>query len=391
MASPETKRHMYTQTSKMQSFGSDPHIGPHGSPQLGILHNQRGSVGNVNHTHPHASATRSNDRSSSFGGHGTGESTTNPIDLCPKVLSNMLTKLYQTKPVQFCLLSENPLAEHPTKLQQVRWFFLCPPHSHFGWVLTRVLGLCIAWAALWGIVGKEEAFFGGNVFSIFLLYVLSRVSGFFVGLLGLPPLLGMLLAGIVLNNVQLTSKGHTIADDIQREWRVALRDFSFITILIRAGLSLNPKGLMLMKSVVIRLALCPGVLAEGPVIALLAYFVFDMPFNWAFMLGFILAAVSPAVVVPSLLKLQNKGYGVEQGKITNNQQTENAQSQRAPRSQMPVVETFFGMFVGFFFTKKDGRMYVENVKRIINCGIRSLTLWVHRNYRLVLRGNSVFQ
>ena len=55
--------------------------------------------------------------------------------------------------------------------------------------------------------------------------------------------------------------GHTIADDIHREWRVALRDFSFITILIRAGLSLNPKGLMLMKSVVIRLALCPGQLS----------------------------------------------------------------------------------------------------------------------------------
>ena len=42
---------------------------------------------------------------------------------------------------------------------------------------------------------------------------------------------------------------------------MALRDFSFITILIRAGLSLNPKGLMLMKSVVIRLALCPGQLS----------------------------------------------------------------------------------------------------------------------------------
>lgn len=315
MTSPETKRHTYTQTNKIQSFGSDSHIGPHGSPHTpGRLHHQRGSLGHVNHhAHPHVVQTRSNDRSSSFGGPGAGESATNPLDLCPDGFSNMVTKLYQTKPVQFCLLSENPLAEDPTKLQQVRWFFLCPPHSHFGWVLTRVLGLCIAWAALWGIVGKEEAFFGGNVFSIFLLYVLSRVSGFFVGLLGLPPLLGMLLAGITLNNVQFTSNDHTIADDIQREWRVALRDFSFITILIRAGLSLNPKGLMLMKSVVIRLALCPGVLAEGPVIALLAYFVFDMPFNWAFMLGFILAAVSPAVVVPSLLKLQNKGYGVEQG------------------------------------------------------------------------------
>ena len=34
---------------------------------------------------------------------------------------------------------------------------------------------------------------------------------------------------------------------------------------------------------------------------------------WGFILGFVLAAVSPAVVVPSLIALQEKGLGVEQG------------------------------------------------------------------------------
>ena len=34
---------------------------------------------------------------------------------------------------------------------------------------------------------------------------------------------------------------------------------------------------------------------------------------WGFMLGFVLAAVSPAVVVPSLLSLQERGYGVDKG------------------------------------------------------------------------------
>ena len=34
---------------------------------------------------------------------------------------------------------------------------------------------------------------------------------------------------------------------------------------------------------------------------------------WGFMLGFVLAAVSPAVVVPCLLSLQEKGYGVDKG------------------------------------------------------------------------------
>ena len=37
------------------------------------------------------------------------------------------------------------------------------------------------------------------------------------------------------------------------------------------------------------------------------------PWMWGFMLGFVLAAVSPAVVVPSLLGLQERGYGVDKG------------------------------------------------------------------------------
>ena len=40
---------------------------------------------------------------------------------------------------------------------------------------------------------------------------------------------------------------------------------------------------------------------------------FDLPWAWAALLGFVVAAVSPAVVVPSLLDLQVRGYGVAKG------------------------------------------------------------------------------
>ena len=40
---------------------------------------------------------------------------------------------------------------------------------------------------------------------------------------------------------------------------------------------------------------------------------YEFPWLWAFLLGFVLAAVSPAVVVPSLLELQDKGLGVAKG------------------------------------------------------------------------------
>ena len=42
-------------------------------------------------------------------------------------------------------------------------------------------------------------------------------------------------------------------------------------------------------------------------------YLLGFPWMWGFMLGFVLAAVSPAVVVPSLLGLQERGYGVDKG------------------------------------------------------------------------------
>ena len=69
---------------------------------------------------------------------------------------------------------------------------------------------------------------------------------------------------------------------------------------------------------VIRLAFTPC-LVETVVIGISSRILFkyalgyEFPWLWGFLLGFILAAVSPAVVVPSLLELQEKGYGVSKG------------------------------------------------------------------------------
>ena len=38
-----------------------------------------------------------------------------------------------------------------------------------------------------------------------------------------------------------------------------------------------------------------------------------MPWTWALALGFVISAVSPAVVVPSLLSLQERRYGTAKG------------------------------------------------------------------------------
>ncbi|XP_075266373.1 sodium/hydrogen exchanger 9B2-like [Convolutriloba macropyga] len=219
--------------------------------------------------------------------------------LCDKVQSSSFVSAFRVR--------AHPLPDKPTAFQKARWHFQCPPHGRVAWVLTRVVGFLIGLGALYGLLGPDDA--RPEVY-IFVLYIISRLTGFLVSLAKLPPLLGMLMAGICMSNV---NSHFGLIEEVEPYWKEVLRDVAFITILIRAGLSLNPKGVLEMSGVVVRLAFCPGVVTEGPVVAILAHFLLGLPLLWALMLGFILAAVSPAVVVPSLLSLQNRGYGVDQG------------------------------------------------------------------------------
>ncbi|XP_029381918.1 sodium/hydrogen exchanger 9B2 isoform X2 [Echeneis naucrates] len=118
----------------------------------------------------------------------------------------------------------------------------------------------------------------------------------------------MLLAGLVLRNVPYI----TDAVFIDTHWSSSLRSIALSIILTRAGLGLDPSALRRLKTVCVRLAIGPCVV-EASIIAVVSHFLLDLPWVWGFILGFVLAAVSPAVVVPSMLLLQKEGYGVEKG------------------------------------------------------------------------------
>ena len=78
---------------------------------------------------------------------------------------------------------------------------------------------------------------------------------------------------------------------------------------IRNGIKWTPNS-QCFKSYSFRLAFFPC-LVEATVVAISSHLLLGFPWLWGFMLGFILAAVSPAVVVPCLLSLQERGFGVE--------------------------------------------------------------------------------
>lgn len=125
--------------------------------------------------------------------------------------------------------------------------------------------------------------------------------------LSLPGLLGMLFLGILIGPYGLNLISENVLN-ISAD----LRTIALIIILIRAGLGLKKDTLIKIGGSAVKLSFLPGIL-EGSAICLTAIYIFELPFIEAGMLAFIIAAVSPAVVVPSMLNLIENQKGKEKG------------------------------------------------------------------------------
>ncbi|XP_012583469.1 PREDICTED: mitochondrial sodium/hydrogen exchanger 9B2 isoform X2 [Condylura cristata] len=213
-------------------------------------------------------------------------------------------------------LNKKKQQDTPTEsshLQRLKQTFACPPHGILDQVITDGTLVVLLWAVVWALSGSE-CLPGGNLFGILTLFYCAVLGGKLLGLLKLPtlpplpPLLGMLLAGFLLRNTPVLSD----YVQIQPRWSSSLRSVALAVILVRAGLGLDSKALRRLKGVCVRLSAGPC-LAEACTSALLARVLLGLPWRWAFLLGFVLGAVSPAVVVPSMLLLQAGGFGVEKG------------------------------------------------------------------------------
>lgn len=151
---------------------------------------------------------------------------------------------------------------------------------------------------------KEEDFMKE---SLALLIVFGIIFARIFERLKLPALLGMLLAGLLLGPHGLNFLGQ----DILR-LSTDLRLIALIVILLRAGLSIDRDILKRVGPPALRLSFIPG-LFEGLAIALISTRVLGFSFVQGGILGFILAAVSPAVVVPSMMGLMEEGLGRDKG------------------------------------------------------------------------------
>ncbi|PXW93193.1 sodium/proton antiporter (CPA1 family) [Streptohalobacillus salinus] len=139
--------------------------------------------------------------------------------------------------------------------------------------------------------------------SIAILLLGGFIAGMVMTKFNLPPLLGMLVIGVLFGPYMFDWLGNDLLH-ISPE----IRTFSLMVILIRAGLGIHKHEIQKVGWSALKMSSIPS-LMEGFAVTALAYFFFNFSFAEAGMLGFILAAVSPAVVVPSMLELKEARLG----------------------------------------------------------------------------------
>ncbi|MGN0598324.1 MAG: cation:proton antiporter [Oscillospiraceae bacterium] len=143
--------------------------------------------------------------------------------------------------------------------------------------------------------------------SVGLILLIGMSLGRLCRKLKLPSLIGMLLTGIVLGPYVLD-----LIDPSILNVSAELRKIALIIILTRAGLGLDLSGLKKLGRPALLMCFVPASF-ELLGMLLIAPKLLGMSLLEAAVMGSVLAAVSPAVVVPRMVKLMDEGYGTDKG------------------------------------------------------------------------------
>ena len=145
-----------------------------------------------------------------------------------------------------------------------------------------------------------------NIFlSLFIIFGGGILGGFLFEKIKLPKLVWYIILGILIGPSLLN-----VVDDTLLSISSHLRQIALVIILTRSGLSLDVKSLKKIGRPAILMCFLPacfeiaGITIFGPMFLGISYFE-------ALLLGSVLAAVSPAVVVPRMIRLMEEGYGKE--------------------------------------------------------------------------------
>ena len=141
--------------------------------------------------------------------------------------------------------------------------------------------------------------------SIALILLLGLLFGSIFSKAKLPSLVGMILVGIVLSPHALN-----LIDDSILNISADLRQIALVIILTRAGLSLDLDDLKRVGRPAILMCFVPACIELAGTV-LLAPVLLGVTLLEAAIMGSVLAAVSPAVIVPRMIRLMEEGYGTD--------------------------------------------------------------------------------
>ena len=152
--------------------------------------------------------------------------------------------------------------------------------------------------------GKEE---NGMLTSLGLVLLLGMALGALAKRLKLPSLVGMLIACMILGPYALN-----LLSDSLLNISADLRQLALIIILTRAGLSLDVEALKRVGRPAILMCFVPACF-EILGMTLLAPALLGVSTLDAAIMGAVVGAVSPAVIVPRMIRLSEEGWGVDRG------------------------------------------------------------------------------
>lgn len=141
------------------------------------------------------------------------------------------------------------------------------------------------------------------IISLILIGLLANYSGKLVELFKLPSLIGMILFGMIIGPSFLN-----IVPKQTLNISSYIKDIALVTVLFIGGLGISINQMKQIGRPAILLSIIPATL-EGLTIAFLSMIFLNFTFVQGAILGFIIAAVSPAVLVPSMVDLIKRNVG----------------------------------------------------------------------------------
>jgi NhaP-type Na+/H+ or K+/H+ antiporter len=144
--------------------------------------------------------------------------------------------------------------------------------------------------------------------SLALIFLIGLAMASICQKIRLPRIIGMLITGVIIGPYALN-----LLDSSILAISAQLRELALIIILLKAGLSLNLNDLRKVGRPAILMAFLPAVFEIASFIVIAPMVLDNVTYLEAAIMGSVLGAVSPAVVVPKMVGLMEAGYGTDKG------------------------------------------------------------------------------